>query len=118
MPWHAAVVGFGELVLRPVVDLLEVEYTVLLHSVWSARGGRERGGAYIVEVLPGPHFTRGVVGVHICQWMLLHVPAAETQIQPARERDCVVDDDDFLMVRLCRSAKRPRESGGEGTHTQ
>lgn len=73
--------------------------------------------AHIVEVLPRPDLVRDVARVHICQWVLLHIPTTKTQIQPAREGDRMVDDDYFLVVRLRGSAQRQR-GGTPGTRTQ
>lgn len=46
--------------------------------------------------------------MHICQRVLLQVPAAKTQIQSAREGDLMVNDDNFLVVRLRGSANWQR----------
>lgn len=46
--------------------------------------------------------------------MLLHVPAAKTQIQPAREGDLMVDHDYLLMMCLRGSANRLRGSSCAG----
>lgn len=68
----------------------------------------EGGEAHVVEVLARPDFVCQVVGMHICQRVLLQVPAAKTQIQPAREGDLMVNDDHFLVVRLRGSANWQR----------
>lgn len=43
-------------------------------------GVGEGGEAHVVEVLTRPDFVCQVVGVHICQRVLLQIPAAKTQI--------------------------------------
>lgn len=80
MPGHAAVVGFAQLVGRPVFDSLEVQ------------------DAVVVEILAGEHFVLNARGMHVGEGMLPAVPASETQIQAADEGHLVVDDDELLMM--------------------
>ncbi len=80
VPGQAAVVGLAQLVLLPVLHVLEVH------------------NAVVVEVLAGPDLVGHAFGVHVRQRVLVVVPAAEAEVKPSDEGHLVVDDHELLVV--------------------
>ena len=39
-------------------------------------------------------------GVYICQWVLVSIPATETEVNTTDESSSVVDDDEFFVMGL------------------
>lgn len=82
VPWHAPEVGFTEFVVGPVLHVLKIHDSV------------------VVEVLTGENFVLHAGRMHIGEDVLAKIPSPKTQIETTNKGELVVDDHEFLVVRL------------------
>jgi hypothetical protein len=80
MPWHPPVCCLVEVVTLPLGDILKIH------------------DAIIVKVLAGPYLLCDVGRVGIRQWVLMHIPSPETQIETTDEGKLVVDHEELFMM--------------------
>ena len=81
MPWHPCNVLNRQSIAYIVSNLLEVHY------------------ACIVVVLTWKQRLRKVSGVHVCEGMVVSVPASEAEIKAANGCILIVDNDNFFVMR-------------------
>lgn len=82
VPGHAAIVDFADFVALPVLYALEVHDPV------------------VVEILSRENVVPQTCWVDIGQWVLVCIPSSETKINASDEAHIVINDDEFLVVRL------------------
>lgn len=87
VPRHSTILSLAKLVGLPVAHALEIH------------------DAVVVKLLSGEDLVPQVRGVDVGQGMLMSVPSSETQINTSNERQCVVDDNEFLVMRLMKLAR-------------
>ena len=80
VPRHSAIFGLAQLVALPLLHTLEIHDTV------------------VVEFLTREDIVLEVRRMSIGQRMLVGIPSPEAQIDTTNECQCVIDDDEFLMV--------------------
>lgn len=80
MPRHSAIFLFVQLILPPVFHLVKVHHAV------------------VVEVLTGPYFSFNTPRMDICQWMLMRIPAAKTEIKSAYKSQFVIDYNKLFVM--------------------
>ena len=80
MPRHSAIFCLAQFVTLPLLHTLEIHDTI------------------VVEFLAREDIVLEVRRMSISQWMLVSIPSPEAQIDTTNESQCIIDDDEFLMV--------------------
>ena len=87
VPRHSTILCLAKFVGLPVTHALEIHDSV------------------VVELLSGEDLVPQVRGVDVGQGMLVSVPSSKTQINTSDESQCVVDDNELLVMRLIKLAR-------------